>query len=97
MMISVTIKVAEHKDVVSFAAKTCDDSFLYFYPFLQFCHHRNPKTGKALGYWDDSLKFMGGTITMTTMIMITRTKMIIISTHQGSQKMRPLAIIGTWQ
>ena len=20
---------------------------------------RNPKTGKALGYWDDSLKFMG--------------------------------------
>ena len=25
---------------------------------LSYCF-RNPKTGKALGYWDDSLKFMG--------------------------------------
>ena len=69
---------------------------------IQFCHHRNPKTGKALGYWDDSLKFMGGTIMMTTtmmMMMMTMMMIIMISTHQGqgSQKKRSLAIIFTWQ
>ena len=26
---------------------------------IKFLSFRNPKTGKALGYWDDSLKFMG--------------------------------------
>ena len=49
MMISVTIKVAEHKDVVSFAARTCDDSFLYFYPFSSILTSQEPKDWK--GSW----------------------------------------------
>ena len=48
-MISVTIKVAEHKDVVSFAARTCDDSFLYFYPFSSILTSQEPKDWK--GSW----------------------------------------------